>query len=210
MSATRTSNRKALNDLLYSPNKRDSIRQSNTNDLKSYHLKKRTSISLPDICSQALNSNAFNNSFNRSEASTPNKISSFKTNTPALKLNKRNNISVILEEKENPNLAFGIHLDKNLKNSINKLEKQASSDECLVSTKKEKNVEFKEAGIQCNKDQEDMLFSESVDNTPFWKLMAHKRLKCLLETEFENAEVIIFFLILLFILNIYNQQILID
>jgi hypothetical protein len=190
MSATRTSNRKALNDLLYSPNKKESIGVSNRNDLKSNHLKKRTSISLPDICSQALNSNTFNSSFNRSEASTPNKSSSFKSaNTPALKLNKRNNISVILEEKENPNLAFGIHLDKNLKGSISKLEKLASSDECLVSVKKEKKVEYKETGIQCNKGQEDMLFSESVDNTPFWKLMAHKRLKCLIKTELENSEV---------------------
>jgi hypothetical protein len=194
MSATRTTNRKALNDLLYSPNKKESIGLSNSaKDSKSNYLKKRTSISLPDICSQALNSNSFNSSFNRSEASTPNKLSSYKTTTPSLKVNKKNNISVILEEKENPNLAFGIHLDKNLKNSINKHEKQTSSDECLVGIKKEKIIAFKETSIQCNKDQEDMLFSESVDNTSYWKLMAHKRLKCMLQTELENSEAIVFF-----------------
>ena len=61
-----------------------------------------------------------------------------------------------------------------------------SSNEITETIKKK---EFKEIAIQCNKSEEDMLFGDSVEGTNYWKLIAHKRLKALLESNKENSEV---------------------
>lgn len=200
--------RKALNDLQYSPNGKDIVglspRKANqlnikkglfdlstTNSFKSKDFRKRTSISLPDICSSAAsscNSISFNNSFNKSEASTPSKPCF----TPT-KHGKRNNISIILEEKENPNLISSLYSDKYSKEK--KAEEKDSSTNKNVSKSSdgkredEKKKTFKEIAIQCNKLDEDMLFADTVENTPYWKLMTHRILKSLQETDVENIAI---------------------
>jgi len=58
----------------------------------------------------------------------------------------------------------------------------------IENTESIKKKEFKEIAIQCNKSEEDMLFSDSVEGTNYWKLIALKRVKALLESNKENAE----------------------
>ena len=135
-------------------------------------LKKRTSISLPDINSYCDLKDA--NLLNKSATSTPHKNLLIKQiSTP------KNNISIILEEKENPN--YMLNSDKLLSN-MNK-SKEA---------KKLKNVEYKSASIQCNKAEEDMVFADSVEGTSYWRLIAHKRHAAFLASNKENTQVILF------------------
>jgi hypothetical protein len=129
-------------------------------------LKKRTSISLPDINSYCDIKDA--NSLNKSATSTPNKTAFVKQISVS-----KSNISVIFEEKENPN-------------HILNMEKQASVEAVTNVRPKTKVVEYKEMSIQCNKGEEDMVFADSVCGTDYWRLIAHKRSKALVESKMEN------------------------
>lgn len=162
--------RRALNCLQHSPNGKSVVgispRKSNRKKVNfdgSNSLKRRTSISLPDICSYVNSKDASN--MNKSATSTPHKVKISSSVTP-IKFSKTN-ISIIVEEKENPNYCM------------------TSSNEITETIKKK---EFKEIAIQCNKSEEDMLFGDSVEGTNYWKLIAHKRLKALLESNKENSE----------------------
>jgi hypothetical protein len=150
-------------------------------------LNKRNSISLPDITVSVCNS-ALNESV-KSAASTPNKPlkkNSAHTSTPTKSHLKKKNISIIFEdrEKENPNY----------QSFSQKLEKTFCSDVALSSAKKEKTqvkqVVSHEIEIQCNKMDEDMLLSENVEKTNYWKLLALKRFACIGESIIENKKVI--------------------
>lgn len=83
-----------------------------------------------------------------------------------------------MEEKENPH--------------HQQLEK-ASSECDLKSIKllssRPRLVKYKEASVQCCKTDEDMLLSDDVDQTPYWKLLAHKRFTSLLKTKAENEKI---------------------
>ncbi len=120
---------------------------------------------MPDICSYANSKDASN--LNKSATSTPHKVKISSAVTP-IKFSKTN-ISIIVEEKENPNYCMTSGIE---------------------NTESIKKKEFKEIAIQCNKSEEDMLFSDSVEGTNYWKLIALKRVKALLESNKENAEVI--------------------
>ncbi|CAF1085261.1 unnamed protein product [Brachionus calyciflorus] len=178
--------RRALNSLQYSPNGKDIaglttssakvqtkkglFESKNSNNVRN-GLKKRTSISLPDICgtNQAL----------KSLTSTPCKNHrTTSTSTTPTKIPRKEVIeSVIQEEKENPNVIMN---DKKNGEKVTLKDKQIKNRENLTK--------FKEISIQCNKSDEDMLLSISVEGTPYWKLLAHKRLRCLIETEKENEK----------------------
>ena len=118
--------------------------------------------------------------------STPNKHkNAANTSTPSKSHLKKKNISIIFEdrEKENPNYTFNLKLEKTLNNEL------------LLSAKKEKtsekksDVERQEVAIQCNKMDEDLLLSETVEKTNYLKLLAFKRFKCLSESLNENKQV---------------------
>lgn len=163
--------RRALNCLQHSPNGKSVVgvspRKSNRKKVNfdgSNSLKRRTSISLPDICAYANSKDASN--LNKSATSTPHKIKISSAVTP-IKFAKTN-ISIIVEEKENPNYC--------MTSSVEKLEPSI------------KKKEFNEIGIQCNKSDEDMLFGDSVEGTNYWKLIALKRVNALLESKKENAD----------------------
>lgn len=136
-------------------------------------LKRRTSISLPDICSFVNSKDASN--LNKSATSTPHKLKMNTATTP-VKFSKTN-ISIIIEEKENPNYYLS---------STTLNEKQE-----LVEKK-----ETKEIAIQCNKSDEDLVFCDSVEGTSYWKLIALKRVKALIETREENAQVKFYFFLI--------------
>jgi hypothetical protein len=149
-------------------------------------LNKRNSISLPDItasvCHVALNDTI------KSTASTPNKPlkKNAHTSTPTKSHLKKKNISIIFEdrEKENPNYTFSQKLEKTFCSEIS----------LYQSAKKEKSVkipkvECREIAIQCNKMDEDLVMSENVDKTDYWKLMAFKRFACIGESLAENKKV---------------------
>lgn len=178
--------RRALNSLQYSPNGKDiaGITTSsakiqtkkglyeckNTTNVRN-GLKKRTSISLPDICGT--------NQTIKSITSTPTKNhrTTSSSTTPTKMARKNITDSVIQEEKENPNLHFG---DKKYSDKLAPKDKQH---------KTENLTKFKETSIQCKKSDEDMLLNSTVEGTPYWKLLAHKRFRSLIETEKENENV---------------------
>ena len=141
---------------------------------------------MPDIPSTVTNCTVLNDPF-KSAASTPNK-STKSTNTSTPTKIKKKNISIIFEdrEKENPNYAFNLKAEKCLSNETLNNTKQRASEKTI------KNVEYKEMGIQCNKMDEDLLLSDNVEKTNYWKLLAHKRYKCLIESLNENSEENIF------------------
>jgi hypothetical protein len=149
------------------------------------NFKKRNSISLPDICATLQQQQQLEQSI-KSITSTPSKLRTSSTvNTPSSKSNinrVRNNISIIIEEKENPNSI----LVSNLNEKSAKLQQKLKS--IAVQYPKLK-TECTEIEIQCNKGEEDMLMSETVENTPYWRLLAHKRYKCWTETQIENSMV---------------------
>lgn len=122
-------------------------------------MKTRTSISLPDISSKSL-------VMKSAITSTP--YNGQKTHKSPLKSNARKNISVILEEKENPG-------------AVSVGAKQASN--------RSKTPRCKHASLQCNLVDELMVTADDVDMTPYWKLMAHKRLAALVEAEQETIQV---------------------
>lgn len=182
--------RRALNSLQYSPNGKDIAGMAtssaklqtkkglyecrNSTNVRN-GLKKRTSISLPDICGS--------NQTSKSITSTPTKNHrTTSTSTTPTKIARKEIMgSVIQEEKENPNINFG---DKKASDRISVKEKQ---------NKRENLSKFKEISIQCNKSDEDMLLNSNVEGTPYWKLLAHKRFRSLVEAEKENDQVDKFF-----------------
>lgn len=199
---TKLKTRKALNDLQYSPNGKtivNGLAPMKVNNLKNKmifnepenvykekcsYFKKRTSISLPDICSMA--QQQLNQSVNRSITSTPNKfkqVSTSSLNTPsklsAAGSSRNKDFSIIIEEKENPSVLF------NLSEKLNEIKTKSKSPQ---NEEREKlpPVECREVEIQCNKMEEDMLTGESVENTSYWKLLAYKRYKSVLEASKEN------------------------
>jgi len=187
--------RRALNSLQYSPNGRDvvglsprKLRLTNKLDLASKHdlkssnsspLTKNTpkSISLPDISSRVKTIRSSTSIIFGSAAitktSTPHQNKTLKSSESPVKsaaqANKtRKNISVILEEKENPNFVLG----------------DAESKSKAINRGKNKN-----SGIQCNLIDELMLTGDSLDETPYWKILAHKRLAALVEAQEETNHV---------------------
>lgn len=115
-----------------------------------------------------------------SSTSTPYKakksISTSQSNSPTKALKK--DISTIIEEKENPS------------NVYHQTDVPACNDAKQTRSKNKNRVpKFKNAIVQCNKDDEDMLLGHDVDNTAYWKLLAHKRFNCLLKTQQENDQV---------------------
>jgi len=211
--------RKALNTLQYSPNGKDIVGlsprkfQTSKFDLKTASifavdtshsnkssslakpLKKRASISLPDICSTT----SMPNSANKSATSTPhkNKLTTSKSNANGiaqLLKTKKSNISIIVEEKENPNVVLSLSSEKLALLHQKQQQKESLKELKEKPLKKAKDPkEFAEISVQCNRDAEDMLLSESVEGTVYWKLQAHRRFKAVLETELENKQVNIFF-----------------
>lgn len=183
--------RRALNCLQYEPNGKNIVGLSSnhksnqivnpkqalleTND-KLSKLKKRNSISLPDITLFA----NFNeeDSLNKSATSTPSRKNIKKISA------SKSNISIIYEDKENPNL-MKAKLEK-MKSMESKISKKLAINKAL--TQEIKAIEQKEMSIQCNKAEEDMVFGDSVKGTDYWRLIAHKRLNALDETREENVK----------------------
>jgi hypothetical protein len=160
------------------PNKLTSKQSFYETNEKLNKLKKRNSISLPDI-NLMMNNLSDCDSLNRSATSTPCKGMK---NSQTSK--SKGNISVILEEKENPSYMRA------------KLEKMKSMEmkigHKLIATKaiakKIAKPESREVSIQCNKSEEDMLFGDSVKGTDYWRLIAHKRFNAMLDTKAQNKE----------------------
>lgn len=178
--------RRALNSLQYSPNGKD-IAGMTTSSAKLQTkkglyecknsanvrngLKKRTSISLPDICGTNQNIKSITSTPTKSHRTTS-------TSTTPTKIARKDVMdSVIQEEKENPNIHFG---DRKASDKISLKEKQYQ---------RENLKKFKEISIQCKKSDEDMLLNSTVEGTPYWKLLAHKRFRSLTETHKENEQV---------------------
>ena len=145
-------------------------------------LKKRNSISRPDI-NLLLN---FNNSdsLNKSTASAPSNKTTKKISS------SKSNISIIYEDKENPNL-MKAKLEK-MKSMENKIGRKLAVNKALREAIK---VQHTEAAVQCNKAGEDMVFGDSVKGTGYWRLIAYKRHNALIETQKENKMVNSYFLL---------------
>ena len=123
------------------------------------------------------------NSFNKSTSNTPRKaIKPTQSATVPSKTN-RTNISIIIEEKENPNYILNLNHE-----GLGKTD-EVPETLCKNNVSKEESKCFCEIAIQCNKSDEDMLISQSVHDTGYWKLMAHKRYKALIEASKENSMV---------------------
>ncbi len=139
-------------------------------------LKKRNSISLPDI-NLLINSNlAETDSLNRSATSTPNHKGLKKSYA------SKSNISVIMEEKENPNY-MRARLEKMKKMEV-KIGNKLSTTKAIA--KEIAKIEMTDMAVQCNKSEEDMLFGDSVKGTDYWRLIAHKRFNALVDTKNQN------------------------
>lgn len=175
-------------------------------DLKSSNsspLTKNTpkSISLPDISSRVKTIRSSTSIIFGSAAitktSTPHQNKTLKSSDSPVKnaaqANKtRKNISVILEEKENPNFVLG---DAESKSKVRLIRNSYDSGINLkynmlffvykaINRGKNKN-----SGIQCNLIDELMLTGDSLDETPYWKILAHKRLAALVEAQEETNHV---------------------
>lgn len=175
-------------------------------DLKSSNsspLTKNTpkSISLPDISSRVKTIRSSTSIIFGSAAitktSTPHQNKTLKSAESPVKsaaqANKtRKNISVILEEKENPNFVLG---DAESKSKVRLIK---ISFDSVINLKY--NMLFyvykainrgknKNSGIQCNLIDELMLTGDSLDETPYWKILAHKRLAALVEAQEETNHV---------------------
>jgi len=181
--------RKALNSLQYEPNGRTIVGNNHSSNQltntkqalletneKLSKLKKRNSISLPDI--NLISSFNDENQLNKSATSTPNRKGMRKLAA------SKSNISIIMEEKENPN--FMKAKFEKMKSIEAKIAKKLAATKTL--TKQVASVETKEMSIQCSKAEEDMLFGESVEGTGYWRLIAIKRFNAIGETKKENAE----------------------
>jgi hypothetical protein len=150
------------------------------------NFRRRTSISLPDIClsvqqqqQQQVNQPSITPLKQAVTTSTPSKFKSSTSSTALASRNSnRKDISIIFEEKENPNVMASLN-QKALVSSVLK-----------SKVAKKKLVECREISIQCNKSEEDMLTSDDVENTPFWKMLAHNRFRALLKARKENEMVI--------------------
>lgn len=144
---------------------------SDTNE-KLNKLKKRNSISLPDI-NLLLNGESLSG---KSSTRTP-------TSKPMKKMTaSKSNISVIYEDKENPKL-MRAKLDK-MKNMENKIGRKLAVNKALREAVQA--VQTSEMSVQCNKAEEDMVFGDSVRGTDYWRLIAYKRNDALVETQAEN------------------------
>lgn len=145
---------------------------SETNE-KLNKLKKRNSISLPDI-NLLLNGETL--SSKSSTATTP-------TTKPMKKMTaSKSNISVIYEDKENPKL-MKAKLEK-MKNMESKIGRKLAVNKALREAVQA--VQTTEMSVQCNKAEEDMVFGDSVRGTDYWRLIAYKRNDALVETQKEN------------------------
>lgn len=182
--------RRALNILQYDTNGKNIVGLSSnhkTNQIanskqalfetnqKLSKLKRRTSISLPDI--NVMSNFGDSNSLNKSATSTPNKKAQRQLTS------SKSNISIIVEEKENPNYV------KSKLTKMKKIEAKICSKLSANKALKESEIKSKEISIQCNKVEEDMVFGDSVNGTDYWRLIAHKRCKALDDTHKENSMV---------------------
>jgi hypothetical protein len=151
------------------------------------NFRRRTSISLPDIClsvqqQQIAAQQPASISTSKQAANTTSTPSNFKSSISSTTLAARNNlnrkdISIIFEEKENPNAMASLNRSALVSSSLK------------PKAAKKKLVECREISIQCNKSDEDMLTSEGVENTPFWKMLAHNRFRALIKARKENEMV---------------------
>lgn len=148
---------------------------SDTNE-KLNKLKKRNSISLPDI-NLLLNGENLNG-VKSSSTTTP-------TSKPMKKMTaSKSNISVIYEDKENPKL-MRAKLER-MKNIENKIGRKLTVNKALREAVQ--TVQTSEMSVQCNKAEEDMVFGDSVRGTDYWRLIAYKRDDALVETQAENKK----------------------
>jgi len=195
-----SSTRRALNCLQFQSNEQNIVgrvngqnsKQNITNPKLSFletndrltKLKKRNSISLPDINLLLSSSNTCSRSDmppNSSATSTPNNKSVNPKPQHKKMSSSKSNISIIFEnEKENPN-----YMKAKLRNMENKINKKALTVKQALNETKNKTHEI---SIQCNKNEEDMVFSDSVKGTDYWRLIAHKRLDALNQTKIENVQ----------------------
>lgn len=156
---------------------------------KSFGLKKRTSISLPDISSQN-----FENTVVSSQKSTPCKMkmslssSSYGVqcysslnlhSTPGTGLLRgRKDISIIMEEKENPSFLLELSAQRT---------KSSSTVAVIQEEKLEKS--YKDTGVVCKLDVENMLlYDDQLEDTSYYRLLAQKRFAALQEAKQENME----------------------
>lgn len=126
-----------------------------------HHKGRRNSISLPDIHASCEN-------VIKKSMTTP------KSKSESLKQAPK------IEEKENPN--FQTRQPRQQKTDV--LQQSIAIVEVPKASKVEKT--FQTASIQCNKLDEDMLFADSVDSTPYWKQVALKRFEAWCVAEKEN------------------------
>lgn len=141
--------------------------------------KNRTSISLPDISGSKLIAARSPAILALCSTSTPHQQHNRKgLKSPGNVVVGRKNISVIMEEKENPNAGLSmLHHSK--------------TTTTTATSSRPKMPKFKSSSIQCNLIDELMVTgdNETTDLTPYWKMMAHKRLAALDEAELETAQV---------------------
>lgn len=142
--------------------------------------RRRNSISLPDIHQSSLCGGDGKVELKKHHQQR-NCSPSFGKKTSAItcsSLTTSTSIVTVIEEKENPHLqnqASSRRQQKKSKAKIEKpkVEKPMPPVQCSVS-------------VQCNKQDEDMLFADSVEDTPYWKLAALKRFDAWLSGEREN------------------------
>lgn len=185
--------RRALHCLQYSPNGKDVVglsprkprlglqKKVDANIMNSPLTKGRTSISLPDMSLKSISSKAptirtlmastpVRNDAKTASVSSSTALATAPVGKSSSSGSSRKNISVIIEEKENPSLAT---------------ERTVSINAARVKPAKLKSVD-----VQCDLVDELMVTGADVNGTPYWKLMAHKRFAALLETDNETKKVL--------------------
>jgi hypothetical protein len=151
------------------------------NDSQLKQINKKTSISLPDMEFIRFDQNSNNIKANLRQPTTPAQKSNINlakkgacSSTPSKtkKSSTLQNISIILEEKENPNAP-----------RYNTRTKKSSKQRVEIASKVDN-------GTQCNLSEEAMLYSEAgQEGTLYWKLLCMKRLEAIDETKDENKNV---------------------
>lgn len=182
--------RRALNSLQYSPNGRDIVglspRKSNNTAVQSklgfedskpapfVKMSRRTSISLPDFHADGslkpLKSTAVTVTSSTPLRGAKGAVAGGKGSPSKLKLRMKNEISIIAEEKENPNYSL-----------------LSSSTVNLAEKPAVKSTTYSEMAVQCDKLNEDIVTSDVVPPV-YWKMLAHKRYSALRETKRENVD----------------------
>ena len=145
-------------------------------------MSRRTSISLPDVHADGslkpLKSPLVTSSTPLRAKGTV--ALSGKAGSPSKLRRMKNEISIIAEEKENPNYSL-------LSSTLN-LAAKDSPDQLTTPTEPAPPAKtYSEMAVQCDKLNEDIVASDVVPPV-YWKLLAHKRYTALKETKRENAD----------------------